>query len=75
MIIELIVFLIFFLNENLRSKNICDITIKLILFNNKVTNQQRKIKILKNRDQFRRIYLLSLNIAGMITMVYFETLR
>lgn len=51
MIHELMDSLIFFLIENSRLKCICDIAIKhifFILFNdNKVINQQRKMKILK----------------------------
>lgn len=48
MIHELMYSLIFFVIENSRLKCICDIAIKhIFLFNDKVINQQRKIKILK----------------------------
>jgi len=47
MIHELMDSLIIFVIENSRLKCICDIAIKRILFNDKVINQQRKMKILK----------------------------
>lgn len=70
MIHELMYSLIFFVIENSRLKCICDIAIKhIFLFNDKVINQQRKIKILKRWDKFRSTYLLVLNIADRIPLV------